>query len=67
MARWRVCDEHWYWFITFSGPDGDEMNLWPCRHCGALVMGIKRHLHTKFHIQSDTCYPDAENADEDIA
>jgi hypothetical protein len=67
MARWRICDEHWYWFIPFSDPDGtDEINLWPCRHCGAMVMGIKRNLHTKFHIATNTCFSDAFNPDEDL-
>lgn len=83
MARWRVCDEHWYWFISFHGPSAggtdpevlkalgitktdEEINLWPCRHCGAMVMGVKRDLHTRFHTATNTCYSDAVNPDEDI-
>lgn len=66
MARWRVCDDHWYWFMPFRGDDGEEYNLWPCRHCGAMVMGIKKGHHERFHIKTDTCYPDTFNPDEGI-
>lgn len=61
----RVCDEDFYWFITFRtdepGTDPEilkalgveepesTMNLWPCRHCGAMVAGGLRNEHRKFH------------------
>jgi hypothetical protein len=36
---------------ALSGTDGTEgeMNLWRCRHCGAMVPGVARNTHERFH------------------
>jgi hypothetical protein len=72
MATWRICDEHWYWFTTFKTDMAseeqkginralnqgtiDDINLWRCRHCGAMVPGVARTVHLKFHIATNTQY-----------
>ncbi len=43
--RWEVKDENWFWFIAVS----PGVNLWPCRWCGAMVMGVQTEQHEKFH------------------
>lgn len=65
MARWRFCDEDFYWFVAFETDEVDEnqkainkeignetrsqMNLWRCRHCAAMIPGDGRLEHQKFH------------------
>ena len=62
MPLWRICDEDWYWFISFARMDYEhakmgvenpvplvDMNLWRCRHCAAMVPGGGRTEHEQFH------------------
>jgi hypothetical protein len=44
----RECDETFFWFLTLLTDEG-ELNLWPCRKCGAMVHGGLRGRHRKFH------------------
>lgn len=69
MARWRICDDDWYWFIPFETDEVEphqketnarmglenwsQMNLWRCRHCAAMIPGDGRLEHEHFHEMLD--------------